>query len=93
MSAKIKYTDELLSTVRVISDFLPSPSELAFREERVKVTLALSKKIVEFIKAEASRYHMQYQHMICRLLDAYVETQPHTLTRRAARTTRKRAVG
>ena len=93
MRMKIKYTDEPLGEIRVVPDFLPSPSELAFREEGVKVTLALSKKSVEFFKAEASRHHTQYQRMIRRLLDAYVETQSHTLTHRAARTTRKRAVG
>ena len=93
MSAKIKYTDEPMGEIRVVPDFLPSPSELAFREEGVKVTLALSKKSVEFFKAEASRHHTQYQRMIRRLLDAYVDTQPHILTRRAARTTRKRTVG
>jgi hypothetical protein len=93
MSMKIKYTDEPLGEIRVVQDFLPSPSELAFREEGVKVTLALSKKSVEFFKAEASRHHTQYQRMIRRLLDAYVETQSPTLARRAARPTRKRAVG
>ena len=93
MSTKIKYTDEPLGEIRVIPDFLPSPTELAFREEGVKVTLALSKKSVEFFKAEASRHHTQYQRMIRRLLDAYVDTQPRVVARRAARTTRKRAVG
>ena len=93
MSTKIKYTDEPLGEICVIPDFLPSPAELAFREEGVKVTLALSKKSVEFFKAEATRHHTQYQRMIRRLLDAYVDTQSDTLTRRAPRTTRKRAVG
>ena len=93
MSTKIKYTDEPLGELRVVPDFLPSPAELAFREEGVKVTLALSKKSIEFFKAEAARHHTQYQRMIRRLLDAYVDTQPHTLTPRAARTARKRAVG
>ncbi|TKS61230.1 MAG: hypothetical protein EWM72_00717 [Nitrospira sp.] len=93
MRAKIKYTDEPLGEIRVVSDFLPSPSELAFREEGVKVTLALSKKSVEFFKSEASRHHTQYQRMIRRLLDAYVDRQSHTLTHRAARIARKRAVG
>jgi len=92
MSAKTKYTDEPLGKIRVIQDFLPSPAELAFREEGIKVTLALSKKSIEFFKAEASRHHTQYQRMIRRLLDAYVDTQPHSLTRRAARTIRKRGV-
>jgi hypothetical protein len=92
MSTKTKYINEPLGEVRVIPDFLPSPSELAFREEGVKVTLALNKKSVEFFKAEASRHHTQYQRMIRRLLDAYVDTQPRPLTRRVAGATRKRAV-
>ena len=49
MSTKIKYTDEPLEA-RVIQDFLPPPEELAFREEGVKVTLALSKKSVDFLR-------------------------------------------
>ena len=56
MSAKIKYTDEPIEA-KVIKDFLPPPEELAFREEGVKVTMALSKKSVEFFKSEASKYH------------------------------------
>lgn len=93
MSTKIRYTDEPLGELRVIPDFLPSPAELAFREEGVKVTLALSKKSVEFFKAEASRHHTQYQRMIRRLVDAYVEAQSQSLTGRVARHTRKRAAG
>ncbi len=54
MGAKIKYTDEPLGKTQVVTDFLPSPSELAFREVGVKVTLALSKKSIEFFKSEAS---------------------------------------
>ena len=72
---KIKYTDEPLGKTQVGTDFLPSPTELAFREEGVKVTLALSKKSIEFFKSEATKHHTQYQRMIRRLLDAYVDTQ------------------
>ena len=68
--------------------FLPSPSELAFREEGVKVTLALSKKSIEFFKTEASKHHTQYQRMIRRLLDAYVDAQ--ALTLRSSGTRQKR---
>ena len=75
MSAKIKYHDEPLGEVRIIPDFLPSPSELAFREESVKVTISLSKKSLQFFKAEAAKHHTQYQRMIRRLLDAYVDAQ------------------
>ena len=40
---KIDNTDEPMEQVEVISDFLPSPDELAFKEETVKVTISLSK--------------------------------------------------
>lgn len=73
MSAKITYTDEPIGEPKVVPDFLPSPAELAFREEGVKVTLSLSRKSVEFFKAEAARNHTQYQRMIRRLLDAYAD--------------------
>ncbi len=78
MSAKIKYTNEPLGDVKVIADFLPSPAELAFNEEGVKVTLALSKKSIEFFKSEAAKNHTQYQRMIRRLLDAYVDSHSPT---------------
>lgn len=78
MSAKIKYTDEPLGKAEVVPDFLPSPAELAFREEGVKVTLALSKKSLEFFKSEAAKHQTQYQRMIRRLLDAYVDAQALT---------------
>jgi len=73
MSEKIRYTDEPLGKLKVIPDFLPSPEELAFREEGVKVTIALSKRSIEFFKQEAAKHGTQYQRMIRRLLDAYVD--------------------
>ena len=73
--SKINYTDEPLGDVKVIADFLPSPAELAFNEEGIKITLALSKKSIDFFKSEAAKNHTQYQRMIRRLLDAYVDSQ------------------
>ena len=35
MKKSISYTDEPLGDLRVIDDFLPPPSELAFKEESV----------------------------------------------------------
>jgi predicted DNA binding CopG/RHH family protein len=89
----MKYTDEPLGDLKVIPDFLPSPDELAFREEGVKVTIALSKKCVEFFRAEAGKRNTQYQRMIRRLLDAYVDAHSRALAPRATRTTRRRAAG
>lgn len=93
MSAKIRYTDEPLGELKITPDFLPSPDELAFREEDVKITIALSKKSVEFFRMEAEKRHTQYQRMIRRLLDAYVDAHTQPPTRRSTRATRKRAAG
>jgi predicted DNA binding CopG/RHH family protein len=75
MNAKINYTNESLGRIQVVPDFLPSPAELPFREEGVKVTLALSKKSIGFFKSEATKHRTQYQRMIRRLIDAYVDGQ------------------
>jgi predicted DNA binding CopG/RHH family protein len=75
MKKKIVYTDEPMGDVEVVADFLPSPTELAFREDGVKVTLSLSKSSVDFFKSEAAKHQTQYQRMIRRLLDSYVEAQ------------------
>ena len=71
MKNSIRYSDGPMEEVRVIADFLPTPQELAFREETVKVTIALSKASVDFFKQEASRHQVSYQRMIRRLLDEY----------------------
>ena len=85
MSENIKYTNELLGDLKDVPDFLPGPEELVFRDEGVKVTLALSKRSIEFFKGEARKHHTQYQHMIRRLLDAYAEHHSQPLTSRSTR--------
>ena len=81
MSARIRYADESLGTLSVVRDVLPSPEELVFREEGVKITIALSKRSVEFFKRQAEKRNTQYQRMIRRVLDAYAEH--HTRPRAA----------
>ncbi len=76
MKNKIKYSDGPMEDVRVVADFLSTPEELAFREETVKVTIALSKASLDFFKQEAARHQVSYQRMIRRLLDEY--TLHHT---------------
>jgi len=75
MKRKIKYTDEPIGRVKVVADFLPSPEQLALKDETVKVTIALSKTSVDFFKNEAKKYNTQYQKMIRRLLDEYAAHQ------------------
>jgi hypothetical protein len=84
MTAKTKYTSEPLGEVRVVRDFLPPPDQLAFRDEGVKVTIALSKRSVEFFKSHAAKNQTQYQRMIRQLLDAYVDAHARALSTRSS---------
>ncbi len=91
MSKNVRYTDEPLGRLKVVADFLPRPEDLVFRDEGVKVTIALSKRSVEFFKAEAQKHNTQYQRMIRRLLDAYAEHYSRSLAVRSTRTRVKAA--
>ena len=71
MKSKIKYTDERMGKLKVVSDFLPPPEQLVLKEDNVKVTLALKKSSIEFFKKEAKRHHTSYQKMIRQVIDWY----------------------
>ncbi len=73
MRQKIRYTDEPMEVGRILKNFLPPPDKLIFKEDAVKVTITLSARTVHFFKTEAEKRGLQYQRMIRRLLDAYVE--------------------
>jgi hypothetical protein len=91
MSEKIKYTNEPIGEVKVIPDFLPSPDDLAYRDDTVKVTIALSRASVEFFKREAKMRDTQYQKMIRRLLDVYSAAHQRPLTKHSKRRSKSRA--
>ena len=89
MKPKIKHTNKTINA-KIIVDFLPPPEQLSFREEGVKITIALSKKSIEFFKSEASKFHTQYQRMIRKLIDTYVDTYTEPITRCSNWTSQKR---
>jgi len=66
-------SEEAIEEIKFIADFLPSPEELVFREETVKVTIALSRTSIDFFKKEVKKYRLPYQKMIRRLLDEYAQ--------------------
>ena len=79
MNAKRKYNDDgPIDEIEFVDDFLPSPEELAFKEDTVKVTIALSKSSVDFFKEKAEENDTAYQKMIRRLLDSYVDRHTGT---------------
>jgi predicted DNA binding CopG/RHH family protein len=69
--SKVKYTDEPIGKIKVVTDFLPNPKDLVLKEETIKVTLSLTKESVEFFKKEAEEHHTHYQAMIRELIAQY----------------------
>lgn len=61
MRRRIRYTDEPMGKLNIVEDFLPPPEQLALKEDRVKITIALSKSSVEFFKMVAKDNKTQYQ--------------------------------
>lgn len=72
MSKQIRYSNEPVGEIKLVPDFLPTPEELALKNEQTKVTISLSSESVAFFKAAARKHRMQYQRMIRQLLDEYV---------------------
>jgi predicted DNA binding CopG/RHH family protein len=79
MNKKIKYSNERLNNLELVSDFLPTPQELSLRNRSTKITISLSTESINFFKDQANQHDMQYQKMIRQLLDDYV-TQQKALT-------------
>jgi predicted DNA binding CopG/RHH family protein len=71
----VRYTKGEIGDVRVITDFLPPPSQLVPRDDKVKVTLSLSRRSVDFFKREARKRRVPYQKMIRALVDGYAVRQ------------------
>ncbi len=56
-----------------IADFLPPPELLIPKEETTKITIALSKKSIDFLKDVSKKINVPYQQMIKKILDTYTE--------------------
>ena len=71
MKTKIRYTEEPMGELRVVKDFLPSPGQLALKEENVKITISLKKSSIAFFKEQAKKHKTSYQKMIREVVDWY----------------------
>ena len=69
MSKQIQYTDEPLGEMKLAPDFLPSPKELALKNEQTKITISRNSESVAYLKETTKRRHMRYQKVICQLPD------------------------
>lgn len=77
MPRKTQDEDMPIGKVTIIDDFLPSPEELVFGEEKQKITISLSKDSIDFFKQLAKAHHTKYQPLIRKLLEKYVEKYSH----------------
>ena len=55
----------------IVKDFLPAPDKLVLKEDKVKITISLSKSSINFFKEQAKKQHTSYQKMIRRVIDYY----------------------
>ncbi len=76
MKKRIKCSNEKMGKVEIVKDFLPTPEDLVFREENIKVTLNLNKSSVEYFKKLAKDNGSQYEKMIRELPDSYTSRFP-----------------
>ncbi len=61
-SAKIRYSDEPLARLKIVRDFPPPPEDLVFRDEGVKVTIAVSSAVSNSSRDEARRHDSPYSN-------------------------------
>jgi len=48
MNKQIQYSDEQIGNIKLVADFLPSPSELALTNKNTKVNISLSSESIAF---------------------------------------------
>ena len=77
MKKNIRYTkapkdiEESLERSVEVPDFLPSPDMLVHPDERMRITIYLNKRIIDFFKQQAEEHNVKYQTMINNVLGVY----------------------
>jgi predicted DNA binding CopG/RHH family protein len=56
-----------------IDDFLPPPDQLVKRNPKIKITITLNSRSVDFFKKYAKKNNVKYQTMINEVLDQYAQ--------------------
>ena len=83
MKKKMEYSNAPKAMVKtllegeVVTDFLPPPSQLVKKQSKVKVTISLNTRSVNFFKHYAKKHNVKYQTMINEVLDLYAQKYSH----------------
>ena len=64
---------EALDSAVLVTDFLPSPSELVKKNSKEKITISIDSDCVSFFKTEAKKNHTKYQTMMNEVLSQYAK--------------------
>ena len=56
-----------------VYDFLPPPDQLVKKNPKIKVTITLNSRSVDFFKKYAKKNNVKYQTMINEVLDQYAQ--------------------
>lgn len=73
MKKRDRFEDAPKGRLTIIDDFLPPPSQLVRKEDTVKVTSEFTRSSIEFLKKEAKKADVPYEHILRVLVDEYVE--------------------
>jgi uncharacterized protein (DUF4415 family) len=65
--------ERALESATVMEDFLPTPSELVRKTEKVKITLAVDKQSLDLYRKYAKKHDAKYQTMINGVLTSYAD--------------------
>src|SRR5690242_20698194 len=68
-----RFEDAPRGGLTVIDDFLPPPSQLMRKEDTIEVTSEFTRSSIEFLKQEAKKANVPYEHILRALVDKYVE--------------------
>ena len=68
-----KNISEAIIGGKIMTDFLPPPEKLIRKEPKVKITITLNTRSVDFFKKYARKNNVKYQTMINEVLDKYVQ--------------------
>ena len=71
MSKRTNNSDFPVGRLTRVKDILPPPDKLVVPTDTIKVTMLLSRSIIQFFKRKAIQHRTKYQRMLRELVDRY----------------------
>jgi hypothetical protein len=69
-----KHNDDMpIGKLTRVRDFLPPPEQLVLADKKLKITIELDEKTVNFFKDYAEKHDAKYQRMMREVLKTYAQ--------------------